>query len=71
VLPHIPLVEQNTMNRFVERFTSSIVAVLGCHDRVIFHGHFPFGGDEHLNGFVDYGLRIKRMDFLPFVEASS
>ena len=59
------------MNRFVERFTSSIVAVLGCHDRVIFHGHLPFGGDEHLNRFVDYGLRIKRMDFLPFVEQQS
>jgi hypothetical protein len=56
------------MNRFVERFTSSMVAVLGCHDRVIFHGHLPFGGDEHLNRFVDYGLRIKRKDFLPFVE---
>ena len=52
------------MNRFVERFTSSIVAVLGCHDRVIFHGHLPFGGDEHLNRFVDYGLKIRRMDFL-------
>jgi hypothetical protein len=71
MLPHIPLVEQNAMNRFVERFTSSIVAVLGCHDRVIFHGHLPFGGDEHLNRFVDYGLKIKRMDFLPFVDEHS
>ena len=59
------------MNRFVERFTSSIVSVLACHDRVIFHGHLPFGGDEHLNRFVDYGLKMKRKDFLPFVEPLS
>lgn len=59
------------MNRFVERFTSSIVAVLGCHDRVIFHGHLPFGGDDHLNRFVDYALKIKRKDFLPFAEQQS
>jgi hypothetical protein len=59
------------MNRFVERFTSSIVSVLGCHDRVIFHGHLPFGGDDYLNRFVDYGLKIKRKDFLPFVEPFS
>jgi hypothetical protein len=71
MLPHIPLVEQNAMNRFVQRFTSSIVAVLGCHDRVIFHGHLPFGGDEHLNRYVDYGLKIRRKDFLPFVEKHS
>jgi hypothetical protein len=59
------------MKRFVERFASSIVAVLACHDRVIFHGHLPFGGDDHLNRFVDYGLKIKRKDFLPFVEQQS
>jgi hypothetical protein len=70
MLPHTPL-EQNAMNRFVERFASSIVAVLACHDRVIFHGHLPFGGDDHLNRFVDYGLKIKRKDFLPFVEQQS
>jgi hypothetical protein len=59
------------MNRFVERFTSSIVSVLGCHDRVIFHGHLPFGGDSHLNDFVDRVLKIRRMDFLPFVKPLS
>jgi hypothetical protein len=59
------------MNRFVERFTSSIGATLACHDRVIFHGHLPFGGDTHLNRFVDHGLKIKRKDFLPFVEKQS
>lgn len=62
---------QNAMNRFVERFAASIVAVLGCHDRVIFHGHLPFGSHDHLNAFVDYRLKIKRKDFLPFVEQQS
>jgi hypothetical protein len=59
------------MNRFVERFTSSIVSVLACHDRVIFRGHLPFGGDDYLNRFVDYALKIKRKDFLPFLEPLS
>lgn len=59
------------MNRFVQRFTSSIVSTLACHDRMIFRGHLPFGGDEHLNRFIDYGLKIKRKDFIPFVEPLS
>ena len=33
---------------FTEKFAPSIVSVLGCHDRVIFKGHLPFGRDEHL-----------------------
>jgi hypothetical protein len=63
--------EQNAMNRFVQRFTSSIVARLGCFDRVIFKGYLPFRGDAHLNNFVDYGLKMRRKEFLPFVEAQS
>lgn len=59
------------MNRFVERFTSAIVGTLACHDRLLFHGHLPFGGDDHLNRFVDHVLKIKRKDFLPFVEPLS
>jgi hypothetical protein len=59
------------MNRFCKRFTSSIVSMLACHDRVIFKGYLPFGGEEHLNRFVDYALKIKRKDFLPFVEKHS
>jgi hypothetical protein len=56
---------------FTEKFASSIVSVLGCHDRVIFKGHLPFGRDEHLNGWVDGCLKMRRMDFLPFVEKQS
>jgi len=56
---------------FTKKFASSIVAVLGCHDRVIFKGHLPFGGDQHLNSWVDGCLKMRRMDFLPFVEKQS
>src|SRR5258708_11647102 len=56
---------------FTQKFASSIVSVLGCHDRVIFKGYLPFGRDEHLNGWVDGCLKMRRMDFLPFVEKQS
>jgi hypothetical protein len=58
-------------NDFVAKFQSHIVATLGCFDRVIFKGYLPFGGDGHLNYFVDGVLRIRRKDFLPFVEQKS
>jgi hypothetical protein len=38
---------------------------LSCYDRVIFKGYLPFGGDGHLNTWVDGRLRIRRKDFLP------
>ncbi len=56
---------------FTKKFASSIVSVLGCHDRVIFKGHLPFGRDGHLNGWVDGCLKMRRMDFLPFIEKQS
>jgi hypothetical protein len=56
---------------FTEKFASSIVTTLGCHDRVIFKGYLPFGGDAHLNGWVDGVLKMRRKDFLPFVEKQS
>ena len=59
------------MNRFTQRFAEDIVSTLGCFDRVIFKGYLPFGGDDHLNRFVDYGVKMRRMDFLPFVEQQS
>ena len=57
--------------RFVDTFAEIIVAVLSCFDRVIFKGYLPFGGDEHLNSWVDYVLKIRRKDFLPFLEQHS
>jgi hypothetical protein len=58
-------------NPFLVKFAPSIIAVLGCHDRIIFKGHLPFSNEAHLNGFVDHTLRIKRTDFLAFVEAKA
>ena len=58
-------------NRFLEKFAVCIVAVLSCFDRVIFKGHLPFGDDHHLNLFVDRVLKMKRKDFLPWLEKHS
>jgi hypothetical protein len=58
-------------NAFLVKFASSIIAVLGCHDRVIFKGHLPFSDEAHLNRFVDHTLGIKRKDFLAFAEQKS
>ena len=55
-------------NPFVVKFASSLIAVLGCQDRVIFKGHLPFSDEAHLNRFVDHTLRIKRTDFLDFAQ---
>src|SRR5262249_44571774 len=60
-----------TPNPFVVKFASSLIAVLSCHDRVIFKGHLPFADEAHLNRFVDHTLRIKRTDFLAFAEEKS
>jgi hypothetical protein len=58
-------------NSFLVKFASSIIAVLGCHDRVIFKGYLPFSNEAHLNRFVDHTLGIKRKDFLAFTEEKS
>jgi hypothetical protein len=57
--------------RFVEKFSTLFVCLLSCFDRVIFKGHLPFGGDDHLNNYVDGVLRMKRKDFLPWLEQHS
>lgn len=57
--------------RFLEKFTLSIVAVLSCFDRVIFKGHLPFGNEARLNAYVDHVLKMRRKDFLPWLEQHS
>jgi hypothetical protein len=59
-----------TCSKFIAKFASSIVTVLGCFDRLLFKGYLPFGGDEHLNRWVD-GLGLKRKDFLARAEQMS
>ena len=56
---------------FVNRFAPSIIAVLSCFDRVIFKGYLPFGNDDHLNSWVDCGLRMRRSDFVKMLEKHS
>jgi hypothetical protein len=46
-------------NPFLAKFASSLIAVLSCHDRLIFKGHLPFSDEAHLNRFIDHTLRIK------------
>src|SRR6516225_6566444 len=61
-----PVREENamkTLSRFVTKFTSLIVAVLSCFDRVIFKGYLPLTNGPALEGFVDHVLKIRRCDF--------
>ncbi|MGH9810681.1 MAG: hypothetical protein ACRD9W_26105, partial [Terriglobia bacterium] len=48
---------------FFAKFTSLIVWVLSCFDRVIFKGHLPINRVGELEKFVDYVLQVKRVDF--------
>jgi len=56
---------------FVTKFASAIVAVYSCFDRVIFKGYLPFGGEQHLNDFVDKYLGIRRVDFIELLRNNS
>jgi hypothetical protein len=58
-------------NPFLAKFASSLIAVLSCHDRLIFKGHLPFSDEVHLNRFIDLTLRIKRKDFPAFAEGKA
>ena len=60
-----------TLSRFVIKFTSLIVSVLSCFDRVIFKGYLPITNGPALEGFVDCVLKIRRCDFMAFAEEQS
>jgi hypothetical protein len=53
-----------TLSRFVSKFTSLIVAVLSCFDRVIFKGHLALAAPGQLELFVDRVLKVRRSDFM-------
>ena len=53
-----------TLSRFVVKFTSLIVAVLSCFDRVIFKGHLALSAPCKLEYFVDCVLKVRRSDFM-------
>src|SRR5262249_62077416 len=60
-----------TLSRFVAKFTSLIVAVLSCFDRVLFKGSLPLTNGPALEGFVDHVLKIRRCDFMAFAQQQS
>jgi hypothetical protein len=53
-----------TLSRFVTKFTSSIVAVLSCFDRVIFKGHLALAAPRELERYVDFTLKVRRTEFM-------
>ena len=53
-----------TLSRFVAKFTSLIVAVLSCFDRVIFKGHLALAAPREIEYFVDCVLKVRRSDFI-------
>lgn len=49
---------------FVTKFGSLIAWVLSCFDRVIFKGHLSISRVREFEKFVDYGLKMRRCDFM-------
>jgi hypothetical protein len=60
-----------TLSHFVVKFSSLIVSVLSCFDRVIFKGHLPISYGSALEAFVDHVLKIRRDDFMAFADKQS
>jgi hypothetical protein len=52
-----------TVCRFVLKFASLIVCVLSCFDRVIFKGHLSLSRASEVERFIDYILKVRRVDF--------
>jgi len=53
-----------TVCSFFDKFASLIVWVHSCFDRVIFKGHLPISQPAAFERFVDYTLKMRRLDFL-------
>jgi hypothetical protein len=60
-----------THSRFSQKHADAIVDVLHCHDRVIFKGYLPFFRDDDLHRLSDWVLKLRRKDFIPFLEQRS
>jgi hypothetical protein len=52
------------LSRFITKFTSLIVAVLSCFDRVIFKGHLALAAPSELERFVDLTSKVRRTEFM-------
>ena len=57
-----------TLSHFVAKFTNLIVAVLSYFERVLIKGYRSITKGPALEGFVDHFLKIRRIDFMDFVE---
>jgi hypothetical protein len=53
-----------TLSPFITKFTSLIVTVLSCFDRVIFKDHLALAAPGELKSFVDRVLKVRRRDFM-------
>jgi hypothetical protein len=53
-----------TVCSFFVKFASVISWVLSCFDRVLFKGHLPISRVKEFERFVDYVLKVRRVDFL-------
>jgi len=60
-----------TPQQFLSKPNLSVVSALSCYDRVILKGYVPFTNEAARNSLVDYGLRIKRQDFIPLAERTA
>jgi len=49
---------------FQSKFASLIAGSLSCFDRVLFKGHLPISRPFAFEDFVDYGLKMRRADFM-------
>jgi hypothetical protein len=54
--------------QFLSKHDSLVVSALSCYDRLILKGYLSLTNETAMNSFVDYGLRIKRKDFIPLAE---
>jgi hypothetical protein len=62
--------EPDAMSRlstFAVRFTTLIIWILSCFDRVIFKGYLPLSRPYQFEWFVDRILKMRRADFLEVV----
>jgi hypothetical protein len=53
-----------TVCSFFAKFASVISWILSCFDRVLFKGHLPISRVAEFERFVDYVLKVRRVDFL-------
>jgi hypothetical protein len=59
------------LSRLIVKFSSLIVTVLSCFNRVIFKGYLPITNGTALERFVDHVLKMRRKDLMGFAAKQS